>query len=221
MRLRGIHLRGHNTLSDISLDFRGDSGVCSPLVCLYGGNGSGKSLLSDLLSLGWASCIRGCDLPFVLDSDFCRLDFEEGSDILSIHIRGDKVDSSNKLVSLFDVTLNRHMVLKYDSQRIQCLPLWTGGGMNRSLGEKALWPILSDLHQKDIKNSIIVIDDFDLGLDRTSQMDVFRYLRRHHRSKGNQVILLMREKLMNIDGLCIGLVGRQDPLEGATSIFSP
>jgi len=220
MRLRGIHLRGHETLPDISLDMRDDSGACSSLVGIHGGCGAGKSLLADLLSLGWASSVQGRRLPFALNGDFCRLDFEESGEILSIHIRGDQVDFSTKLSNLFDATLNRHMVLKYDSQRIQRLPLWTRDSGSQPLGVKALWPIVSDLHQREIKNSIIVVDDFDLGLDRIAQAEVFRYLRRHHRSKGNQVILLLREKLLKADGVWLGLESRQDPLEGAMKGFS-
>jgi len=220
MKLRGFHLRGHSVLGDMSLDFRSVGGVVSSLVGLVGGNGSGKSLVSDMISYGWGGSVLNKRLPVALNADFCRLDFEDSGEILSIHIRGDQVDASTKLAVLFDNSLNRNMVLKYDSQRVSNLPLWTKMAGNQSLGVRAIWPIISDLHEKNVSDSIIVIDDFDIGLDRVSQYGLFKHLRNHYRSKRNQLILLSHEKISKADGVWLDLPVRVDSLESAMLGFS-
>lgn len=220
MKFRGIHIRGLETIDDISLDFRDSKSRTSDLIGLVGGNGSGKSLIAEMMSMGWGASLQDRCLPYRLRADFCRLDFEHDNEMLSIHIRGDQVDASSKLAALFDVNSSRHMVLKYDYNRLNKLPIWAKKRGRHSSGVNVLWPMLSDLHTKDVRDSIIIIDDFELGLDAKGKMDLFRYMRRHHGSKGNQVIMMMREKIEKADGLWIGLEGRIDPIELAMQRFS-
>jgi hypothetical protein len=173
-----------------------------------------------MIAMGWAGSVMDKRLPVALNADFCRLDFEHDNEILSIHIRGDRADASTKLAALFDSALNRHLILKYDHQRAGNLPLWTREKGGQPFGVNVVWPILSDLHKKDVRNSVVLVDDFDMGLDRTSQLALFKHLRRHYGSKNNQLILMMKEKIGKADGVWLELEGGINVIEESMQGFS-
>lgn len=213
MRISGIHLRGHEHLPNLSFMFKRGDGKVSDSICIDGPCGSGKSLLLDLISRAWAGSVRGRGSSWKLRAEMCRVDFEVGGEILAVHIRGENVEGSNKLAVLYE---QRHqMVLKYDISRVNRLM----GGSTEPTGVSSIYPIISDLHRQDFRDSVVLIDDFDTGLGSTVSFEFFKYLKRHLLSRGNQLIISgCSTESFNVDQRII-LGNGIDPLERSLALL--
>ena len=194
MKLRGIHIRAKNASSDISLDLMDNEGKLVEQCLLRGNLLSGKSLICHLVSSSWSSSILShSNLDLGLDIEMVRVDFVVGSEIVSVHIRNGLIEPSSLLAKAGDVCIGdrAHVhggVLYYSSLRENYMEYVNAeyhgsGAINRCL------PIIYDLQMKDIKDSIILIDDWDLGLDAASAKLFYTFISSHSHSGGNQLIL--------------------------------
>lgn len=217
MKIRSLLLRGHKSIPDISLSLTREEQI-SPITIIQGGNGSGKSLALNLLALSWISSIKSSKPSWTFEGDLARIDFEHENEILPVHIRGENVETHPKLKSLFDAQKNEHLVLKYDIQRLLRLPDWSEAG---NTGKCAVLPLLSDIHNQGIRNSIVLIDDFGDGLDVEARMTLYRYLRRHYMSSGNQMVMTVRDGWGGgTDALIRVLEHREDPVTHVERLLS-
>jgi len=211
MHIRSIHIRGHKVLGSFSLDFSHEGKVGSNIL-LYGGNCSGKTLLLDLISYIYRSIYSSRKPSFEFEGDYCRIDFDYKNEIIPILIRGSEVEGVHKIAALFGKKSD-NMILHYKQSLLLDLPYDKFSNISyRNLGLRVLYPLLSDLHNHTIRDSIILIDDFDFGLDSLSVSNLYRYLYSHHGTLGNQLILTSH-KSYDLDILGLGLLSRIDPLE--------
>ncbi len=186
MKVTGIHLKGHESVSDLSLSLKGSDGAISDVVALLGSSGSGKSLLIDAISSAWANSIAG-GTRWDVKSDYLRIDFEVANEIYVSHLRGGSIDAHQSLKDAFS---RDELVMKYDLSRLVGIPYWIGG--HECSGVNAVYPMMSDIHTKGIRNSVVLIDDLDLVLGSDDVRRVFHYLRRHYVGSGNQLIFSCR-----------------------------
>jgi len=194
MKLRGIHIRGKNASSDISLDFMDDEGKLVEQCLLRGNLLSGKTLLCHLISSAWSSSILSSpNLELDVDAEMVRIDFSVGHEISSVHIRNGHIEPSSLLAKHSDVSIGDSPsvhggVLYYSSLRENYMEYANAaymgsGGVNRCL------PVIYDLQMKEIKDSVIIIDDWDLGLDAVTAKSFYTFVSSHAHSGGNQLIL--------------------------------
>jgi hypothetical protein len=222
MKIRGIYIKGIECgLDDISLDFRRESGGVHQCSLIHGLNGSGKSYLLDSVSQCWGACVlekRHSDMPFI--SDMFRVDFDIGTRIVSLHMRRGNLDKSRTLSEVceqnFKTNSFRNCVIYYDRNR-SGLAYTYGGIKNPSTSTTSVYATLYDMHHRDVRDSVILIDDWDMGLDKESAYSYYREITKNAGSKGNQVILTSsREPDNHIDkDTVIRLTGRQDPIKKA------
>lgn len=201
MKVRSISLFDHPVLGDLSLDFRDEEGWVQPVTIVQGGNGAGKtaihSSIGSLLAIGrQPSLVR----PFqAVGAKRGRLDVEHNGEIASIQVDGDRVaGGAGWLRESFkldiDVVSGRSTmemgVLSYSSDRA------TRAGVPDfyPLGVKMLAPIFFDLQANLVRDSVILVDDLELGLDEGMQWEVLKHLSKQCRAGGNQLIVTTRCK---------------------------
>jgi len=206
-------------LSDIHLEFKDSGGRVAACSALDGGCGAGKTLLIDLIAMSWAGSVRKRGMPWTLHAEMARVDFEFGGEVAAVHIRGDRVDGHPLLAAKFDKERDREMVLKYDSSRISGMRDWTNTeSSNTESGIAATYPILADLHFRDVRDSVILIDDFDLALSQDDTFSFFRYLQRHYIGRNNQLILT-GHSLPKIGAALFHLPDGSDPIEKSKQLI--
>ena len=195
MRLRGYHLRGSNDVEDFNFDFKGEDHSPLNVVYIFGKNGSGKSYILGSIARSWSGSIlsgSSTDLSYI--ADMLRIDYELGTDICSVHIRRGSLETSSTLAKFADIDVgeNPHIkngVIYYSSNRLVITRSTVRGGSNFPGSTCSVFPIIYDLHMRGIRDSVILIDDWDQSLDKESRKSFYTHLTRHAFSKGNQVIL--------------------------------
>ncbi len=208
MRLRAVHLRGHPSLGDLSVEFRTEDRVDEGC-WLVGGCGSGKTLVTDIAAMAWGSAALNRELPYAVRDCRVRVDFEINGEIAVCQSEGDRFGVSPLLRGKIDKEAGKHMLMRYGQERLNSNVFF--GVPGESAGVGACYPILADLSNGNVSDSVILIDDFDLALDSQDQKVLWSHLWKHHRSQGNQLIVTARRSL----GLCreIQLWTRQNPVE--------
>lgn len=211
MRVSGIHLRGHSNLPDGSWTFKDSEGRLLDVACLEGLCGSGKSLLLDLVCHAWGYSVRSRPRSRTFDLDLCRVDFDINNEIVSVHVRRDHVEGNNRLATCFD---SGQVLLKYDLSLLS-----SGISGTESSGVQSIFPIISDIHLQGFRDSVILIDDFGICLSSTDSLSLFKYLRSHLLSRGNQLIFTCRESSMFGLEHCFRLPGGINPLERSLKLL--
>jgi len=195
MKLRGIHIRGKSSLRDISLDFMTEDGEMLPQSILRGNLGTGKTLILQLVAAAWSrSVLSHPNLEMALDADMVRVDFQVGAEIASVHIRNGRIEPSDVLARAADVEVGEggqrvhHGIVYYSVAR--------GGyveftNLERSVpdGIQRCLPVIYDLQMRDIRDSVVLIDDWDMGLDDSARKSFYNHISRHAHNSGNQLIL--------------------------------
>lgn len=223
MRLRGYHIRGSGTISDMNLEFRDEDSRSLNTVYIFGKNGSGKTFILSSIAHAWShSVLTGgsSELPYV--ADMLRIDYELGNEICGVHIRRGRLDKSSALAKRSDIGVgdNPHVnngLVYYSSDRAGLSRSTVRGGMQISESVCNVFPIIYDLHHRNLRDSIILIDDWDKGLDEDSKKSFYSHLSRHALSRGNQLIL--SSSVVAPDWISsqsvVSLTGRVDPVQRA------
>jgi len=196
MQIRGIHIRGKNALKDISLEFMDDESRILKQCLIQGSNGSGKTFIFESIARGWSSSIleRSSNECGLL-AEMVRVDYEVPGEIASVHIRSGRLERSSILAKHADVAVVesgghvRHGITFYDLKRLRLVEQTLDGGSSLPTGVQSVLPILHDLHVRDVSDSVVMIDDWDCGLDSSSRAEFYKYLVRHTHSKNNQLLL--------------------------------
>ena len=192
MRVRGVYIRGHKYLPDLQVNFQQFDGTESHgtewVTSILGPNGSGKSIISQAIACAFAGSVREEGAPCTVSADLVRVDFEVDNAVIAAQSFRGRFDRHSAIAARFD-SKGKHGVLMYDRNR---LAMDVPGNYT---GLKVVVPILADLHLRSLEDSVVVIDDFDLGLDASLRGKFFKHLRSHLRPRRNQLILTAREKI--------------------------
>lgn len=230
MKIRAVHMRGQETgIRDINLEFRDEKRRIFPSILLVGENGSGKTFLFSALARAWQCCMREqsrTDTPYI--ADMLRFDFEVESKIAGLYIRKGVVERSSTLASFAEISSGdnpgiKNGIVYYSSDRsaISRSSLQSGSDLPESTC--SVFPVIYDLHQRNISQSVILIDDWDRGLDPKSAKQFYLHLSRHALSKDNQLVLSSCSYPMDdyfpVEGI-FKLEGRADPVGSSMGLFS-
>jgi len=223
MKLRGYHIRGCDVISDMNLEFRDASAGILDVVMLFGGNGSGKSFILGSIARAWSSSILtggSVELPYV--SDLLRIDYELSNEIIGVHIRRGRLDKSSALAKGAEVIVGdkprvKNGIVYYSSNRgiISRSTIRGGFGLCDSICN--IFPIIYDLHMRDVRDSIIMVDDWDMGLDEDARKGFYNHLVRHSSGRNNQVILSsssIPSSWVPFQSI-VKLSGRMDPIQSS------
>lgn len=226
MRLRGFHMRDADCkLQDINLEFKEDNGSILNNVCVFGKNGSGKTYMMGCIARAWSACVlskASTELPYV--AKMLRIDFEVKNEIVSLHIRNGIVEKSSTLVKNAEVFVGdeakvRHGIVYYASNRGAVTRSTVREGMGIAESVALTFPVIYDLHMRDVTDSVVMVDDWDMGLDVESARNFYSHLVKHTLSKGNQLIL----SSVNFPAKYVSgvreLSGRQDPVQGSSALL--
>lgn len=195
MRLRGYHVRGSSAIEDVNLEFRDSSSNPLNIVLLLGKNGSGKTYILGSIARTWSNSVLTSgtqEIPYI--ADMMRIDYEMGNEICSVHVRRGRLEKSSTLAKYADVNVgdNPHVkngIVYYSSDRGTMSRSTVRNGTQLNESVSLVFPILYDLHMRDIRDSVILIDDWDKGLDEDGRKGFYSHMVRHILSKGNQLVL--------------------------------
>ncbi len=195
MRLRGYHIRGSKDIEDTNLEFKDSDGNILNIVMLFGKNGSGKSYIMSSIARGWSSSVLSggsTELPYV--ADMLRIDYEVGREICGVHIRRGRLDKSATLAKAADVSVGdkphvKNGIVYYSAERTGVTRSTVRRGSQLSESVCSVFPVVYDLHMRDVRDSVILVDDWDRGLDDESRKSFYTHLTRHALGKGNQLVL--------------------------------
>lgn len=188
MRVRRVMAEWQNGKAE--LDFRNDGGIPLPIIGISGPNGAGKSLLQ-LLAL---RCFKNSMSPNTVFLDWDdvsgSVEFEYGGAIATAMVHKGKI-IQNLVFPHMTVDSMRMQggVLGYSRHRFTWEFARWGDTKDIGLGEKGISSILHDLYKGDIRNSIIWVDDFDIGLDTVNASKFLQHLIKKSLEKSNQLIV--------------------------------
>lgn len=226
MRLRGFHLRdAEANIQDINLEFKEDDGSILNNVCVFGRNGSGKTYMLGCIARAWSACVlskASAELPYV--AKMLRIDFEVNNEIVSLHMRNGIVEKSSTLVKNAEVFVGdeakvRHGIVYYASGRGSVSRSTVRSGTQLSDSVSVTFPVVYDLHMRDVTDSIVMIDDWDLGLDAESSRNFYSHLVKHTLSKGNQLVLSSSIFPAKYVSGVREISGRQDPVQESSVLL--
>lgn len=185
MRLRKAKLEHENIRID--LDFRNTSSIPMQAIAIVGGNMSGKTLLMHCaLKLFQSTAQSGSQIRAFEKKIQATIEFEyEGG----IHVG----------VIRDGIIIQKPMTtqMKIDKNKISdgCLFYDFRSRLNASLtqcygfGQATCYMALKDLYKNEIRNCLIWIDDFDVGLDDENAVTLFRAFMRKSYERDNQLIV--------------------------------
>lgn len=192
-----------------------DEGRIRDQLLLVGGCGAGKSLILDCIAGAWGASISRSGRPIYPLQGNCqvRVDFEINGEVAVISMRGDRADTHSLLMDSWDPVRHFNGVLYYGKERFQRLP--TGAMVEvDSAGVMAVWAVLADLHTRGMRDGVLMIDDFDMGLDSDDQKAFWAHLWRETHSLGMQLVVGTRQGY-TLSGFKVKLEKRVDPIQVA------
>lgn len=209
MKLRAVHVREHPRLGDLSVEFRSTDGKVDEACWLVGGCGSGKTMLTDMVAWAWGCALKNHGFSHLIKECRVRVDFEVGGEI-AVCDSGEygRFGASPLLGGKIDLKGMKNLVLKYGRERLNQGAIRSDDGCT---GVEAVYPLLDDISKGVVTDSVILVDDFDLGLDITDQKLFWSYLWKHHRSMGNQLIATGRRSMGFAREIMLPM--RENPIE--------
>lgn len=228
MRLRGFRIRGSKDIKDHDLEFKDSDGSPLNVIHVFGKNGSGKSYIAGAIARAWSNSVLSggnAELPYV--ADMIRMDFEVGSEIIALHIRRGALEKSSTLAKVADISVGdkpfvKNGIVYYSAGRGGVTRSTVRSGSLLSDSVANVFPPLYDFTMREIRDSVIIVDDWDMGLDAESAEGFYGKLVRNALSKNNQLILLSStfpaEYIAERNR--VALNGRTDPIQRSQSHLS-
>lgn len=195
MRVRRVYTEKAGRVID--LNFCSERGAIRDIIGIVGDNGSGKTTLLESISHIWQCSLENrLKRVFLFDKAIgASIDFEVGGAITTGVFQGSEIKqnvitrvsySSGGIQNgiLYYGTFSRSMESVYrhgDSEGR------FGSGKGYSFNIVSL--LLRDFYSGDIRDSVILIDDFDLGLSFSSARKLLQLLIRKSLEKNNQLIV--------------------------------
>lgn len=172
------------------LNFCDASGTCATAVALIGGNGTGKTRLSQFVRACYTAIVRDetCSKRPVFDADAVGfVEFEGAKGVTSVRIEAGRATvTGERCEATIDAgTVNGGMLL-YDTQMLR---MHMPADATNIVAIRNRF-VLKDLYVGRVRNSVIWIDDFDLGLDALNAGDFWRCVWRRSREFDNQLVCL-------------------------------
>lgn len=175
-----------------SLDLRGSGGQAMPIVGVAGENGSGKSMLRQAAIRLFSSSFSdkgeqsfadwkgvNAEVEFDIGSGICTGVMKNGVIVQRLAYTGMKVEDKGL----------RGGFLSYDNLE-RSFHSWK----HRDYSQGVVGIVLSDLYNKDVRDSFIWVDDFTLGLDSYSARKFLDILIRKTLEKDNQLVVSCHDK---------------------------
>lgn len=185
MRVRSVHVRGHEKVGTLDVDLRGEDGEIPHRFAIIGWNGRGKSLLLNLIRCAWLGSVTGQDFRGAFGKCEAQVNFEQGGEIFPVRYNGALI-GSKALGMTADMEQRRNLLLWYGPER-----LW--GASGESLGVRSVQRLLEDIQRLPAPSGCVaLIDDYDLGLDAVAREKLFGILATYHSRCGNQMIVTSR-----------------------------
>lgn len=172
-----------------TVDLRGESGSPLPIVGIVGGNGSGKSMLQKMA----LRLFRNAMYPDTSFADWDKVsgygELEYGGAIATGVIKQGKIVQS---LVFPDTVLKERQVLGgllgYNSAL--CMRNFLNSSSDSGgLGVEMVRAVLTDLYKGEIRNSIIWVDSFDIGLDDSCAREFLKILVKKSLERDNQLIV--------------------------------
>lgn len=170
-----------------AIDLRNRGGVPLQACAIVGGNHSGKSLCYQVAMRAFQSTAQSSTGMRLFESNIqATIEFEYDGGIHAGVIRnGILVQKPG--VSTMRIERNRITdgCLFYDLRsRLSLL-----NDKSTSSGEALARILLQDFYKNEIRNCLVFIDDFDLGLDETNAVELLRLLMRKCLERDNQLVV--------------------------------
>ncbi len=189
MRLRKVTAQKGGLSLNVS--FLGEGGFPTDVIGIVGGNLSGKTLLTRVILHTYVMSVA----PLAHESSLLAMrgidgsvEFEYSGITLGVIREGKMVQRAVIGSGLRENGLTGGLLV-YDSvmRAHQTLTYPVGG--NVTFGENLVLQVLRDLYKGIISNSVIVVDDFDLGLDFSGAREFLSILVRKSLETHNQLIV--------------------------------
>lgn len=204
MKLRSVYVKGHGVVGDISVDVRGEDGLVPRSFGIWGDTGTGKSLVFKMIRAAWMKSVSGRDDCELWPGVSGYVTFEVEDEVFLVRVQDGIVEGNPGLGKLSNIEKVQHCLAAYGDNRI-----W-GVLEKQTLGERNVYWLMRDAMRSGVaRDSIILVDDFDMGLDSGLREKVYAELFKIHASLGNQVILTGRSPVEAI-GRYVTLNGRED-----------
>jgi len=187
MRIRRIEVEWGN--GKVSLDCRSEGNLPLPVVGILGSSASGRSMLMKMVLSSFRNTMHGSLTSFEDWKEVSGyVEFDLGSAISSCVIRNGKIVQKLTYPDMDtrEMTLSGGCLF-YSSQ--ERLFFASKAVSNQSFAETLIQPILHDLYKGNIRNSVIWVDDYALGLDDNVAQEFLRVLIRKALERDNQLIV--------------------------------
>lgn len=211
MRIRKVEVTWPS--GSANLDFRKKGGHPFPVVGIYGANGSGKSIAAEVVIKLFRSSVSQYNTFLDYDTVSGSVEFDLGSSIgtgvmrdgiivQSLVYSGMKVEGK-KITGGFLMYNNNSRFCMKQSSVIECC------------GERVVNPVLSDLYNGDIRDSVIWVDSFDIGLDISCAREFLQLLIRKSLERDNQLIVSScnRDSLLSLGENSLSLGGGKNVVQ--------
>lgn len=176
------------------------------LSLLYGENGSGKSLLCSAIFDTFSPAVSSKKTSSIPGKSW-QVDYSVKNEICTVSIRNGQIDQSRLLKKYALINTDNaeaeNIVLGYGRSRLD-------GPSSLPSGSRTFYSILSDLHRKKAKDSVIIIDDFDLGISEKNSKELLHHIYKNYSSRNCQLIItsispFMKNLVQDIGGNVIEL----------------
>lgn len=163
MRLRKVELDFGS--GRVVVDTRGEGNFPYPVVSIVGNNGSGKSLLmSVVMRVFSATSMDRSDIKLFNKNVNAVVEYESNQEInVAVVDSGVLVQKPRSNSMRYEDSRLTNGCLYYDQA-----VLTDGMVMGDSVVKTAITRVCEDLYTREIKNCLIMIDNFDLGMDRNN-----------------------------------------------------
>ena len=195
MRIRKIEIDyGHGKKI---VDFRKDGAYPSPLIGILGNTGSGKTLLMKSTLFLFRRMATN-NVPVLWDKLSSTVEFDLGSTISTGVIKKGVItqniaDPDSRTSKL----RYENGLLIYDDRR------YISGFMAGSeFSVASIEGVIKDLYKGEIRNSVIWVDNYDLGLDNKNSRDFLQLLMKKSLERDNQLVVSStREESLELLGV--------------------
>lgn len=163
MRIRKAAIRWSG--GSVSVDFRDAEGRVFPIVPITGAHGSGKSLLLKFIRSAWMYSLAE-RFSLWADKDMSgEVEFETATGISSCIMREGKVVQKAAIPAFYHVGDMRDGILYFDAlTRIELSSRVYRD--SEDFASKLVAIVLSDFYKHKIQNSVVMVDDIDLLLNK-------------------------------------------------------